>query len=248
MASLFEEFEIHRMSEPLLSVGGHPISFTNSSLYMLISILAGVSFYLLALRPKAVVPGRLQMSAEVLYNMVGNMLAENAGKKSRAFFPLIFSIFTFIFFCNLSGLFPWTFSVTSHVIVNLTIAAILFLTIIVAGFVRHGAHFIKLFVPPGAPILAVPLLFVIELFSFMVRPFSLSIRLFSNMLAGHLLLLVFATLSAGLLTAGWMAGIGIFPMLAQIILIAFEFFVAFLQAYIYTILSCVYLHDAIEMH
>jgi F-type H+-transporting ATPase subunit a len=246
--SLFEHFEVHRMSGPLFTVGGHSVSFTNSSLYMFISIAAAFLFFAIALKPKAVIPGRLQMSAEVLYNLVGGMLADNAGAKARPFFPFVFSIFAFIFFCNLSGMFPWSFSVTSHVVVNFAIAILLFSAIIITGFVKHGLHFIKLFVPPGAPILAVPLLFFIEMFSFAIRPFSLSIRLFSNMLAGHLLLLVFATMTTGLVTAGWLSGLSVFPVTAEIVLIAFEFFVAFLQAYIYTILACVYLHDAIEMH
>lgn len=248
MASIFEEFEIHRISEPLFNVAGHPIAFTSSALWMFISIASAVLFFLIAIHPKAVVPGRFQMAGEVLYNLVGGLLEDNAGEKARPFFPFMFSIFAFIFFANMTGLLPESFSVTSHVVVNFSVALILFSTIIITGFVKHGLHFIHLFVPPGAPILAVPILFVIEMFSFSVRPFSLSLRLFGNMLAGHLLLLVFATLTAGLLTAGWMSGLSVLPLVAELVLIAFEFFVAFLQAYIYSILSCVYLHDAIEMH
>jgi F-type H+-transporting ATPase subunit a len=138
--------------------------------------------------------------------------------------------------------------VTSHVIVNLALSLILFSVIIITGFIRHGFHFLSLFVPKGVPAFTAPVMVFIEMFSFSVRPFSLSLRLFGNMLAGHLLLHVFTGLTLGLLTAGWFAGLSVFPLLADIAIIAFEFFVAFLQAYIYAILSCVYLHDAIEMH
>jgi len=248
MASIFEEFEIHRLTEPLFTLGGHPIAFTNVALYMFLSILACFAFLTLAMSRKAVVPRRFQMSAEVLYNLVGNILESGAGEKARPFFPFIFSLFAFVFFCNLTGMFPRSTSVTSHVIVNLALSLTLFSVIIVTGFVRHGTHFLKLFMPPGVPLFAAPVMIFIEMFSFSVRPFSLSLRLFGNMLAGHLLLQVFASLAAGLLTAGWLAGLSIFPLLGDIAVIAFEFFVAFLQAYIYAILASVYLHDAIEMH
>jgi F-type H+-transporting ATPase subunit a len=248
MASIFEEFEVHRMTEPLFSVAGHPIAFTTSSLWMFISVFTAVIFYSIAIRRKAVVPGRLQMFAETLYNVVGGVLEGNAGEKARPFFPFMLSIFSFVFFANLTGLIPHSVSVTSHVIANLALSVTLFAVIIVSGFVRHGFHFLGLFVPTGTPAFAAPVMACIELFSFCVRPFSLSLRLFGNMLAGHLMLQVFATLAAGLLTAGWLSGLTIFPLMAEMAIIAFELFVAFLQAYIYSILSSVYLHDAIEMH
>lgn len=247
-SSVFEDFEFRRLGEPLFSLGGHSISFTTSAMFMFLSVALCFVFLFLAMRPKAVVPGRFQMSAEVLYNLVGNVLEGGAGHKARPFFPFIFSIFSFIFFCNLTGLIPKGVSVTSHLIVNFTVALILFSVIIVTGFVRHGLRFFKIFLPPGTPTFAAPVMFVIEMFSFAVRPFSLSLRLFGNMLAGHLLLHVFAGLAAGLMTAGWLAGLSIFPLVADMGIIGFEFFVAFLQAYIYAILASVYLHDAIEMH
>ena len=246
--SIFEEFEVHRIGEPLFSVAGHPIAFTNSALFMFLSIIACTLFMVLAMRPQAVVPGRWQIAAEKIYDLVTGLLESGAGEKAKPFFPFIFTIFGFILFSNLFGMLPRSVSVTSHVIVNFSIAIMLFAVIIVTGFVRHGTHFLKLFVPSGIPMLMVPMMAVIEFFSFCVRPFSLSIRLFGNMLAGHLLLQVFAGLVISLLTAGWLAGLSILPMFLEIIIIGFEFFVAFLQAYIYSVLASVYLHDALEMH
>ncbi|MFA5040517.1 MAG: F0F1 ATP synthase subunit A [Bdellovibrionales bacterium] len=248
MSSIFEEFEIHRIGEPLFSVGGHQIAFTTSALYMFLAITGCTLFMVLAMRPQAVVPGRWQMAAEKIYDLVGGLLESGAGEKARPFFPFIFTIFSFILFCNLFGMLPRSVSVTSHVIVNFSIALILFSVIIITGFVRHGLHFLKLFVPSGIPLFVAPIMIFIEFFSFSVRPFSLSIRLFGNMLAGHLLLQSFSGLTITLLTAGWLSGLSVLPLGLNIVLIAFEFFVAFLQAYIYAVLSSVYLHDAIEMH
>lgn len=249
MASLLEEFEIHSLSKPLFSLAGHSISFTNSSLFMFLAIMSATALMVLAMRPQAVVPGRWQMLAETFHNMIANMLESTAGESSKPFFPFIFSIFIFIFFCNLFGMLPGSLAVTSHILINLTIALLLFVVILITGFARHGLHFFHLFVPPGAPMFMVPFLAVLELFSFMVRPFSLSIRLFANMLAGHILLGVFAGMCASLLAAGWIAGLfGILPLSINIAITAFEFFVAFLQAYIYAVLASVYLRDALEMH
>ena len=246
--NIFADFEVQRLSEPLFSLAGHDIAFTNTALFMFISVMMCTMLMTLAMRSKAVVPGRWQMVAEKIYNLVGDMLESNAGEKAKPFFPLIFTVFTFILFSNLSGLIPHSASVTSHVIVNFAIAIMLFTVIITTGFARHGIGFLKLFLPKGIPVLIAPVMMFIELFSFLIRPFSLSIRLFGNMLAGHLLLHVFAGLTATLLGAGLLAGFSIFPFLLEIVLLAFEFFVAFLQAYIYAVLASVYLHDAIEMH
>ena len=246
--SIFESFEIQRIGEPLFSVGGYPISFTTSALYMFLSITACTLFMVLAMRPQAVIPGRLQMTAEKIYDLVTGLLESGAGEKAKPFFPFIFTIFGFILFCNLFGMLPGSVSVTSHVIVNLSIALILFAVIIITGFVRNGSRFLTLFVPSGIPWFVMPVMAFIEFFSFSVRPFSLSVRLFGNMLAGHLLLHVFAGLAVTLLTAGWLAGLSVLPIFADVVIIAFEFFVAFLQAYIYAVLASVYLHDALEMH
>ena len=248
MASLLEEFEIHPIGAPLFTVGGHSIAFTNSALFMFIAIAACTLLMVAAMRPQAVVPGRWQMIAEKIYDIVADMVDSAAGEKARPFFPFIFTIFTFILFCNLFGMLPGSLAVTSHVIINLAIALTLFAIIIITGFVRHGFHFLSLFVPSGVPKIMVLPMMIIEFFSFAVRPFSLSIRLFANMLAGHILLQVFAGMVAGLLAAGWLAGLSVLPMIANIAITGFEFFVAFLQAYIYAVLASVYLRDAIEMH
>jgi F-type H+-transporting ATPase subunit a len=249
MASLLEEFEIHSLSKPLFTLAGHPISFTNSSLFMLLAISAATMMMVVSMRPAAIIPGRWQMMAETFYNMISGMVDSTAGDKARPFFPFIFSIFIFILFCNLFGMLPHSLAVTSHIIINVAIALTLFAIIIITGFVKHGLHFFALFVPKGAPLVMAPFLAVLEFFSFAVRPFSLSIRLFANMLAGHILLAVFAGMSVSLLAAGWVVGwFSVLPLAANIAITGFEFFVAFLQAYIYTVLAAVYLRDALEMH
>jgi F-type H+-transporting ATPase subunit a len=248
MASLMDEFEIHHMSRPLFTIGGHTIAITNSTIFMFLAIVASTLFMTLAMRKRALVPGRWQMLAESFYNMVVDMVLGAAGKHAMPFFPFIFSIFIFILFCNLFGMFPMSLAVTAHIIINFAIAIMLFVVIIITGLVRHGLRFFSMFVPPGAPKAMLPFLVLIELMSFLVRPFSLSIRLFANMLAGHILLQVFAGMTVSLLAAGWLAGLSILPIVANIAITAFEFFVAFLQAYIYAILSSVYLRDALELH
>ncbi len=247
MASLLEEFEIHHMSAPMM-VMGHPITFTNSALFMILAVLSSSAFMVLSLRPQSLVPGRWQMLAETLYGMISGMLENTAGEKARPFFPFIFSVFIFILFCNLFGMLPGSLAVTRHILINVSIALTLFAIIIITGFFKHGLHFLELFIPPGAPAFMIPFLLVLELFSFLVRPFSLSIRLFANMLAGHILLGVFAGMSASLMAAGWLAGLGVLPLAINVAITGFEFFVAFLQAYIFAVLSAVYLRDALEMH
>ena len=249
MASLLEEFEIHPLSKPLFTLAGHTVSFTNSSLFMFIAIGAATLLMVLSMRPQAVIPGRWQMVAETMHNSIASMLSSTAGEQSKPFFPFIFSIFVFILFCNLFGMLPNSLAVTSHIVINLAIALTLFAVIIITGFVKHGLHFLHLFVPPNAPVFMVPFLVVLEFFSFAVRPFSLSIRLFANMLAGHILLGVFATMTISLVSAvWWLKGLSILPFGVNIAITGFEFFVAFLQAYIYTVLAAVYLRDALEMH
>ena len=248
MASLLEEFEIHPLSAPLFTLGGHTISFTNSALFMFLAIASCTFLMVAAMRPQALVPGRWQMIAEKIYDIVSDMVDSAAGEKARPFFPFIFSIFTFILFCNLFGMLPGSLAVTGHVIINLAIALTLFAIILITGFARHGLHFFSLFVPSGIPKAMILPMVVIEFFSFIIRPLSLSIRVFANMLAGHILLQVFAGMVASLLAAGWLAGLSVLPLIANVAITGFEFFVAFLQAYIYAVLASVYLRDAIEMH
>jgi len=250
--NLFADFEVQRVTDTLfqLPVFGYDIALTNTGLFMIAAVICCTMFLILTMRKEAVVPGRWQMLTEKLYDLIGGVLESGAGSKARKFFPLVFTIFMFILFCNLFGLIPILSanSATSHVVVNLAISAILFTVIVGYGFVKHGLGWLNLFVPKGLPIFLTPILMIIELFSFMIRPFSLAIRLFGNILAGHLLLHVFIGLTIGLLSAGWLAGFSIMPFILNLALLGFEFFVAFLQAYIYAVLASVYLHDAIEMH
>ncbi|MDX2027029.1 MAG: F0F1 ATP synthase subunit A [Alphaproteobacteria bacterium] len=246
--SLFEEFEIHHLSDPLFSIGGHPVTFTNSALWMFISIIVATMLMVVTMRRQAMVPGRWQMMTESFHNMIANLVRDMAGEHAKPFFPFIFTIFAFIFFSNLLGLIPHSLAVTSHIIVNFGIAIMLFIVITITGFIRQGFHFFGIFVPPGVPKIMLPVIVPIEMISFAVRPFSLSIRLFANMLAGHLVLLVFAGLTASLVAAKWLAGLSVLPLGMNIAITGFEFFVAFIQAYVYTILSALYLRDALEGH
>ena len=236
----FHQFEIHPIVK--LSLAGHDISLTNSAIFMLFAVAAIVSFFYYAARSTSLVPEKLQNAAEVIFQFVNDTLVENAGHRSKAFFPFVFTLFTFLLALNLFGMMPYGFTVTSHIIVNFALAATIFILVTITGFVKHGTHFFSLFLPQGAPIFIAPLLIIIELFSFLSRPVSLCIRLAGNMIAGHVLLKVLASFVV-------MMGIGgIVPMPFMIIMVGFEIFVAILQAYIFTILTCVYLNDAINLH
>lgn len=246
--SPIEQFEVHSLTPSLFSMGGQPIAFTNAALAMVLAVILSASFMIFSTRRHAVVPGRWQILAESFYNAIRNTLTEAAGEKSGPFMPFIYTLFCYILFCNLLGLMPGIYTATSQLVVNLALAATVILVVIGSGVVKHGLHFFSLFVPKGAPLALMPFLTLLELISFFVRPFSLSLRLFGNMLAGHILLKVFAGMSAAVAPEG-VAGItSILPVVLNIIIIAFEFFVALLQAYIFTVLSSVYLRDALELH
>ena len=228
--------------------GGLDLSFTNSSLWMAIAVISSITFLSIAMRDKAMVPGRLQMSAEMIYQFVANMVRENVGSKGREYFPLVFTLFMVVLMGNMLGMIPYSFTYTSHLIVTAALALVIFLTVLIIGIVRHGLHFFKLFVPPGAPLWLFPLIIPIEILSFLVRPVTLSVRLFANMMAGHLVLKVFAGFSVSMMGLG-AAGffMGIVPAAFNVALIAFEFLIAFLQAYVFAVLSCIYLKDTIEI-
>ncbi len=248
MASPIEQFEIHALTPPLFHLAGQPVAFTNSALYMFFAVALATALTVLAMRPRAIVPGRWQMLAETLDNFIADMVASAAGEKAKPFFPFIFTVFIFIMCCNMLGMIPHSLTVTSHIVVNLALALFIFVVITVTGFVKHGFRFFGLFVPHGVPWALLPFMMVIEVVSFLVRPFSLSVRLFANMLAGHILLKVFAGMTASLATAGGLAVIGVLPLALNVAITAFEFFVAGLQAYIFAILTAVYLRDALELH
>jgi F-type H+-transporting ATPase subunit a len=229
------------------NIGGLHLTFTNSALFMFVTVALVAAFLLMASSARAVVPGRMQNLAELSYEFVANMLREAAGREGMKFFPLVFSLFMFVLFANLIGMIPYFFTVTSHIIVTFALALLVILTVLVYGFYKNGLKFLKLFVPQGVPGYLLPLVVLIEVISFLSRPISLSVRLFANMLAGHITLKVFAGFVFSLGTMGAI-GIGgaILPFLMAVALTALEFLVAFLQAYVFAVLTCMYLNDALH--
>ena len=246
MANPLHQFEIQPIVP--LHIGNIDVSYTNSSLWMTIGVVVSIVMLTIAVRPHALIPGRLQMASEMLYDFIASMIRENMGPKGRKFFPLIFTLFVVVMMGNSLGLLPFSFTYTSHIIVTVALALMIFAMVIVLGLIKHGLHFFTLFVPPSTPMWLLPLIFTLELVSFFVRPVTLSVRLFANMMAGHIVLKVFAAFSVSALalgTAGWIAGL--VPMLFNSILIGFELLIAYLQAYVFAVLSCIYLKDALEL-
>jgi F-type H+-transporting ATPase subunit a len=229
-------------------IGGHEIALTNSALFMMgaVALILGLTW--LATTSRSLVPGRVQSLAEMTYEFVANTVRSTAGNDGMRFFPLVFSLFTFVLVLNLLGMIPGFFTVTSHIAVTGALAVLVILVVIIYGIYKNGLKFFKLFWPSGVPLFIMPLITLIEILSFLSRPLSLSVRLFANMLAGHITLKVFASfiglLATSLGVAGWLLGILPFGML--IALTALELLVAFLQAYVFTILTCLYLNDAIH--
>lgn len=240
MASPLAQFEIQTIAP--IQVGGIDASFTNSSLFMVIAIIAVTLFMVLGMRRRAQVPGRWQSMAELSYEFVAGLVRNNVGKEGRPYFPLIFSLFMFILFANSIGLIPYSFTVTSHIVVTFALAAMVFIAVTVVAIFRHGFKFFSLFLPPGVPVYMAPLLIPIEILSYLARPVTLSLRLFANMMAGHTMLKVFA---------GFVVALGVFgiaPLALIVALYVLELIVAVLQAFVFTILTCLYLHDAIHLH
>ena len=232
---------------PLVTIGKYQIYFTNSALFMLIIIVLVSALLIGATAPRAVVPGRLQSVAEMSYEFIANMLRTSAGTEGMKFFPFVFTLFMFVLFANLIGLIPYSFTVTSQLIITATLALTVFFVVVGYGLWRNGLHFFNLFVPKGVPIYILPAIVVIEVLSFLSRPVSHSVRLFANMLAGHITLQVFAgfiIMLAGFGVLGWLGAA--LPLILVIMLTALEFLVAFLQAYVFAILTCIYLNDAIH--
>jgi F-type H+-transporting ATPase subunit a len=240
-----EQFELSRVLR--IIVGNADVSITNSTIFM--AIIAGLSLWLMSMTAKGTigVPGRLQALGEMAYEFVEGMVRSAAGEEGMRFFPLVFTIFLFILLANLIGFIPYSFTVTSHIIITAAMALIVFFTVVIVGIKDHGLHFFKLFVPSGVPIYILPLVVAIEVFSFFVRPVSHSVRLFANMLAGHITLNVFGAFVVMLLGAGAVVKvIAILPFAMTIGLDALELLVAFLQAYVFAMLTCMYLHDALH--
>lgn len=236
-----QQFEIKRLIP--MELFGYDVSFTNSSLFMVIALAIIPLFYLIAMNRRALVPGRLQSTAELSYEFIANMVRDIVGEGGMKYFPWIFTIFMFILVLNLLGLVPYSFTVTSHIIVTFALAAMVWLIITAIGFMNHGIGFLKLFVPDGVPWWLLPIIVVIELISYLIRPISHSVRLFANMMAGHAMLKVFAGFVIGLgLLGGWA------PLVFLVGFTGLELVVAFLQAFIFTVLTCIYLNDAVNMH
>lgn len=240
--SPLDQFKIKSLVD--IEAAGFNLSFTNSSLYMVIATFIAVAFMLFATRKRSIVPGRMQVVAESVYGFLNDMVTSSLGEEGKKFFPLIFSLFSFILLCNILGMTPYSFTATSHVAVTFTLAMFAFLSITIFAIVRNGiGGFIKMFLPSGVPWWMAPIIFLIEFFSFLIRPVTLSVRLFANIVAGHVLLKV---------VAGFIISLGIIfgtvPMLFAIVLTGFELFVAVLQSYIFAILVCAYLGEVTKAH
>lgn len=239
------QFELNKLIP--LEIGGVDISFTNSALFMVVTVAIACGFLIWAVGGRGLVPSRAQSVAELTYEFVADMLRSSAGSAGMTFFPLVFSLFMFIFVANMLGMFPYFFTVTSHLIITAALALLVFAVVLIVGFARNGVGFLKLFVPSGVPIYLMPLVVAIEVISFLSRPLSHSVRLFANMLAGHITLKVFAgfVVTLGSLGAVGIAG-AVLPLAMAVGLTALEFLVAFLQAYVFTMLTCMYINDALH--
>ncbi|EDP64321.1 F0F1-type ATP synthase, subunit a [alpha proteobacterium BAL199] len=240
MASPVEQFKL----KPLvpIEIGGVDLSFTNSALFMALAVAAVAVFLIQSMRGRHLVPNRWQSMAELSYEFIANMVRENVGSDGRPYFPFIFALFMFILLGNLLGMVPYSYTFTSQIIVTFALAITVFIGVTLVAIVRHGVHFLTFFFPAGAPIYMAPLLIPIEILSYLSRPVSLSVRLFANMMAGHTMMKVFG---------GFVVALGVFgvaPMVVLVALTGFEILVAVLQAYVFTILTCIYLRDALHLH
>jgi F-type H+-transporting ATPase subunit a len=236
------QFNVYRIG-PEISLGNVDISFTNASLFMIISALAIISVFFVGTKRKTIVPTKIQLLTELSYTFVSKMISDTAGSKAKPYFPFIFSLFMFVLFCNMLGMLPYSFTVTSHIIVTFALAAVIFIGVTIIGFANHGVGYLKLFIPSGVPIVLLPLIVIIEIISYLARPVSLSVRLFANMMAGHTMLKVFGgfVISLGII-GGWL------PLSFTVALTGLEILIAFLQAYVFAILTCIYLSDALNLN
>ena len=236
------QFNVYRIG-PEISFGNVDISFTNASLFMMISALAIISVFFVGTKRKAIIPTKIQLLTELSYTLISKMISDTAGSKAKPYFPFVFSLFMFVLFCNMLGMLPYSFTVTSHIIVTFALAAIIFVGVTIIGFVNHGVGYLKLFIPSGVPLFLLPLIVIIEIISYLARPVSLSVRLFANMMAGHTMLKVFGgfVISLGII-GGWL------PLSFTVALTGLEILIAFLQAYVFAILTCIYLNDALNLN
>jgi F-type H+-transporting ATPase subunit a len=238
--SPLEQFEISPYAHFETGIGD--LAFTNSSLAMVITVLAITLFLTLTVNPRSIIPSRMQLMSELSYNFIAQLLNDTVGNEGKKYFPFVFSIFMFVLIGNMLGMLPYSFTFTSHIIVTFALAALVFIGVTVLGFAKHRLHFFSFFVVPGLPWYMLPILIPIEVISYLARPISLSVRLFANMLAGHTLLKVFAGFVLPLGIAG------VVPLTFIVALTGLEILIAFLQAYVFAILTCMYINDAIHLH
>ena len=238
--SPLSQFEIKRWVP--IEIGDVDVSLTNSATFMLLTVVAIGVFLILGMRRPAMVPGRWQSMVELSYVFIANLVKDTVGTEGRPYFPFIFTVFMFVLVGNLIGMVPYGFTFTSHIIDTFTMAMVVFLGVTVIALIKHKIHFFTFFMPPGVPLIMAPLLVPIEIISYLSRPMSLSVRLFANMLAGHTLLKVFA----GFVVA--LGLFGVFPLAFVVVLTGLEIVIAFLQAFVFTILTCLYLNDALHLH
>lgn len=246
MADPLHQFVI----EPIFpfQVGGLDLSFTNSSLWMMIGIVVSISVLTIGMKRKALVPGRMQIFIEIIYELIADLVRTNIGPEGRRYFPMIFTVFVIVLMGNLLGLIPYSFTYTSHIIVTMALSFTIFSMVVVLGFARHGMHFLSIFAPPGVPLFIYPLLIPIEIVSYLARPITHGLRLFANMMAGHIMLKVFASFSIGLMSFGFLGfAAGLLPMFVNALMIGFELLIALLQTYVFVILACIYLKDTVEI-
>ena len=241
-ANPMTQFEVYRIG-PEIKIGSFDISFTNASLFMVVSSLAILIIFNFGSKRNSMLPNKIQLLAELSYSFVSKMISDTAGTKAKPYFAFIFSLFMFVLFCNMFGMIPYTFTVTSHIIVTFVLASFIFVGVTIIGFIKHGFGYLKLFVPSGVPVVLLPLIVVIEIISYLSRPISLSVRLFANMMAGHTMMKVFGGFVISLGIVG-----GLLPLSFSVALTGLEILVAFLQAYVFAILTCIYLNDALNLH
>ena len=242
MASPLEQFAIQDLTAPLFTIGGHHIAVTNSAVFMMGAVVLSSGLLLAGAGKGAMVPGRIQAMAELFYEFIANMIRDNVGNAGKKFFPFIFTLFIFTLFGNILGMLPYGYTFTSQIAVTFFMAMVVFLGVTLIGLFKHGLHFFSLFFPHGAPLFTAPILIPIEVVSYLSRPISLSVRLFANMTVGHVLLKVLA----GFVIA--LGFFGVIPLVVLVAITALELLVALLQAYIFTILCCIYLNDALHLH
>ena len=242
MASPLEQFAIQDLTAPLFTIGGHHIAVTNSAIFMMGAVVLSSGLLLAGAGKGAMIPGRIQAMSELFYEFIANMIRDNVGSGGKKFFPFIFTLFIFTLFGNILGMLPYGYTFTSQIAVTFFMAMVVFLGVTLIGLFKHGLHFFSLFFPHGAPLFTAPILIPIEIVSYLSRPISLSVRLFANMTVGHVLLKVLA---------GFVVALGFFgfvPLVVLVAITALELLIALLQAYIFTILCCIYLNDALHLH